>query len=275
MNASLNQTSAYLDACLHACELLGIETASRYFPRLLQLSQYNSKEELESIIRGLRAPDAPPLPASDVGEWGVGAAWGKAVRVECDSGIMWSLKCACGQNFKTSTNDTVPEHRRKCSTCVLADELSASRQEVISRLESTSQTVLVWHRSHDNVIWKRVRSAMFKHGISDENFARELHAHVWAKIAERAGDYRDQGFRPSAWLGTVATNCIKDFFRVNDNRERLAPTSPLDSEEGRAAVAPATKPEEALPAKAIRPKPHADAKQNLTQRAWDDKWKLV
>ncbi len=277
MNASLNQTSAYLDACLYACGVLGIETASRHFDRLLRLSEVNTKDELQGIIRSWRSPESrPPAQVLEpAGPWAKGSPWGDAVRIESRGGIIWRLRCKCGTVFTRSTNDTVEPSQRKCDSCQLADELSASRQEVVSRLEATSQIVLAWHRAHDNVIWKRVRSAMSKHGIQDENFAKELHALCWAKIAERAGDYRDQGFRPSAWLGTVASNCIRDHFKVNDNRERLAPTSSLDSEEGRAAVAPATKPEECLPAKAIRPKPHADAKQNLTHRAWDDNWKLV
>lgn len=74
----------------------------------------------------------------------------------------------------------------------------------------------------------------------------------------------------------VVDNCIRDHFKISDNRERLAPTVPMISEEGRAAAAPPTKPWEALPAKAVSPKgasPNPKAK-NRKQKDWDaaQKW---
>jgi DNA-directed RNA polymerase specialized sigma24 family protein len=250
LNAQNNQIiSVYLAAVEYACQTLGFETAARHFDRLHRLAQFNSKEELESIIRGWRAPDALPLPPPDVvGPWGRGAQWGNAVRVESTGGIIWKLKCRCGKAFTRSTNDTVEERFRQCDSCILADELTATRQEVIARLEQTSTTILAWHKAHDNVVWKRVRKAQVARQL-DENYARELHAMCWAKIAERAGSYQDMGHKPSAWIGTVASNAILDHFKVAIHREELAPTSRLIEGSRTDCTNP-----EALPAEPVRPK---------------------
>jgi len=261
--------SKYFDAAQYASSVL--EDAPRYFARLHQLAQHNSLDELKSIVDGWRRiserPKSKPVPA---GRWAVGSAWGDAVRVERDRGIFWKLRCACGKHFELSTNDTVDVARRKCPTCLFADELSQARQQIVARLESTSQIVLAWHRAHDKLIWNRVHKACRLRNITDPEFIRELHALCWAKISERAGGYRDQGFKPSAWLGRVADNCIKDFFKVTTNRDRLAPMSPL-IEDSRKAAAPPTRPEEVLPAKKTAPRgasPH-DRALNPLQTAWD------
>jgi DNA-directed RNA polymerase specialized sigma24 family protein len=267
-----DQTSRYFAATQYACEVLG-DDAPRYFPRLHQLSRHNSPEELRAIVDGWR-PDlqtAPPTPAP--GLWLPGSAWGDAVRVECAGGIFWKLKCACGQVFKLSTNDTVPENRRKCSTCILADDRSETRRQIIFKLESTSRVVLAWHRDFERLVWQRVHKALRSHHIdNDIEFARELNALCWLKITEKAARYQDRGFKPSAWLGRVADNCLKDFFKVKGNRERLAPTIPLLSEDCRDAAAPPTKPEEIIPAKPLRSEgasPKDDA-LNSTQSKWDE-----
>ncbi len=269
-----DQTSTYFAATQYACEVLGDETAARYFPRLHQLSRYNSPDELQAIIDSWRPashPTAPPTPAP--GLWLPGSAWGDAVRVECDGGIFWKLKCACGKVFKLSTNDTVPESKRKCSACLLADGGSEARRQIIFKLESTSRVVLAWHRDFEKLVWQRVHKALRQQDIEDSEFARELNALCWVQITEKAARYQDRGFKPSAWLGRVADNCMKDFFRVTGNRERLAPTIPLVSEDGRDAAAPPTKAEERLPAKAGRPEganPH-DKALNSKQSSWDTK----
>jgi DNA-directed RNA polymerase specialized sigma24 family protein len=208
--------------------------------------------------------------------WLPGSAWGSAVRIACNGGIIWKLKCACGKNFELSTNDTVPEDQRKCPACVLADGRSETRRQIIFKLERTSTTVLAWHRDYENLVWQRVHKALRSRDIDyGAEFARELNALCWVKITEKAGQYRDRGFKPSAWLGRVADNCLRDFFKVKDNRQRLAPMVPLVSEESRDAAAPATKPEEILPAKVVRPEgasPSPKAK-NGKQAAWDDRQK--
>jgi DNA-directed RNA polymerase specialized sigma24 family protein len=259
----------YLAAAQYALKTLN-GSAEKYFSRLRRLAEFNSTEELESIIRGYAASESLP-PAESVGPWAVGAKWGETVRVISQGGIIWKLRCSCGKLFERSTNDTVPEHHRKCPTCRLADEFSNTKREINAKLDRVSETVLAWHRAHDNVVWNRVRKALRARYIQDEEFARELHALCWVKISERAGDYRDQGFKPSAWIGTVATNCIADHFKVTTNRERLAPTVPLISEECRDAAAPPTRPEELVPFKAVRPdgaSPHERA-MNPKQAAWD------
>jgi hypothetical protein len=272
---SYEQTTNYFDAAMHAYQVLGV-AAPKYLARLQQLAQYNSSEELHAIIDGwcpkdaLASRPAPKAPAPDL--WAAGSQWGSAVRVARDRGIIWKLKCACGKNFELSTNDTIPENHRKCDSCILADELSETKKELVSRLDETSTIVLEWHRAHDKLIWNRVHKACAKRGVtsadwSTTQFKKELHALVWVKIAEKVGQYRDQGFKPSAWLGRVADNTIKDYFKVNDNRSRLAPMVPMVTE----AVAPATCPEEVLPAKKVQPKgasPHPKA-TNIEQRGWD------
>lgn len=173
--------------------------------------------------------------------------------------------------FTLSTGDTVPQHLRKCDSCILADEFSETRREAVSLMDKTSKIVLEWHRAHDKLIWNRVHKACAKRGVTDPEFKRELHALCWAKIADKVALYRDQGFKVSAWLGRVADNAIKDYFKVNDNRSRLAPTVPMIAEDSRDAAAPATKPEEVLPAKAVRPEgasPHDEA-ENSRQSDWD------
>lgn len=272
-----DQTSRYFAATCYACEVLG-DDAPRHFTRLYELSKYNTAEELQAIVDSWRPtpqPTAPPTPAP--GLWVPGSAWGDAVRVEPLGGIFWKLKCACGKVFKLSTNDTVPENRRKCDTCILADELSESKREIVAKLDQTSTTVLQWHRAHDKLIWNRVHKALRLRDIdNDAEFARELHALCWVKISEHAGDYQDKGFKPSAWLGRVTDNCLRDYFKVTDNRARLAPMVPLPSEDSREAAAKLTKSEELLPAKAVRPKgasPH-DKARNVKHAGWDkaQKW---
>jgi len=279
VNVSNPQTRAYYDACQYALKTLG-EGAPRYFARLLQLSRYNTSEELTSIIDGWCPVGSQPPPVKPSGEWSVGAKWGDTVRVGNDGGIMWRLRCSCGKLFRLSTNDTVKPEHRKCDTCILADELSETKKELVSRLDEVSNLVLEWHKAHDKLIWNRVHKACAKRGIPSDwtgtQFKKELHALVWVKIAEKAGQYRDKGFKPSAWLGRVADNAIKDYFKVNDNRARLAPTTPIVAEDGRDAAAPATKPEEALPAKKVSSEgasPYEGALNKL-YAAWDDaqKW---
>jgi DNA-directed RNA polymerase specialized sigma24 family protein len=137
--------------------------------------------------------------------------------------------------------------------------------------------VLTWHRDYENLIWQRVYKALRSRDIDyDAEFVRELNALCWVKITEKAGQYRDRGFKPSAWLGRVADNCLRDFFKVTDNRERLAPTVPLASEDGRDAAAPPSKPEEIVPAKPTRSEGASpkDEALNSVQSKWDkaQKW---
>jgi DNA-directed RNA polymerase specialized sigma24 family protein len=267
-----DQPSRYFDAAQYCCEVLG-DDAPRYFPRLHQLSQHNSPEELQAIIDSWCPASQPTAPSSPApGLWLPGSTWGSAVRVARDRGIIWKLKCACGKNFELSTNDTIPEDRRKCPACVFANQRSETRRQIIFKLERTSATVLAWHRDFESLIWDRVYKALRSRDIDNApEFARDLNALCWVKITEKAGQYRDRGFKPSAWLGRVADNCLSDFFKVTSNRQRLAPTVPLVSEEGRDAVAPATKAEEILPARPIRPEGASgnDRALNSRQTRWD------
>ncbi|MGC2102048.1 MAG: hypothetical protein WA651_16840 [Candidatus Sulfotelmatobacter sp.] len=274
---SYEQTTNYFDAAMYAYQVLGV-TAPKYLARLQQLAQYNSSEELHAIIDSWcpkESRPAPKAPAPDL--WTAGSQWGSAVRVARDRGIIWKLKCQCGKNFELSTNDTTPEHLRKCPTCILADEFSETKKEFVSRLDETSKIVLEWHRAHNKLIWNRVHKACARRLISNVDWAgvqfrKELNALCWAKIVEKAGQYRDQGFKPSAWLGRVADNAIKDYFKLQyvgkrDVRKEVA----LIAEDSREAVAPPTRQEEVLPAKAVRPEgasPH-DAANNLKESAWD------
>jgi hypothetical protein len=66
-----DSTLRYLDSCQYACEILGVELASKYFARLKQLAEHNSNEELESIIRGYLP--SQPLPSSGLVTRGVNA----------------------------------------------------------------------------------------------------------------------------------------------------------------------------------------------------------
>ncbi len=170
-----DQTSKYFDATQYAYAVLGGD-ASRYFPRLHRLSRYNSPEELRAIVDGWRPAAPPPPPAPD--SWQPGATWGSAgaVRVARDRGIIWKIRCPCGQLFEVSCNDTVPENRRKCPNCIRADELSDARRVLVFKLEAIAQTVLVWYRDHGKLVWDRVWKACHRRGINDQNFAKELNA---------------------------------------------------------------------------------------------------
>jgi hypothetical protein len=260
----------YISACEYACELLGVETAEKYFDRLYRLAEVNSKEELESIVRGWRQPDAAPTPQPIPGDWAIGSRWGDSVRLVHDRGIVWRLRCPCGEMFTASTNDTTPERERKCSTCQLREDLS----ETVAKLSAIAQTVLEWHRDYDKVVWSRCWKACRKRGVTDSDFVRELHAFSWAKIAAVAGQYSEGNI--GGWIATVTTNCVRDYFKVTDNRERLAPTVLL-IEDSRETAAPPTRCEEVLPAKPVRPfgADPGDGALNERETAWDVKWKLA
>jgi DNA-directed RNA polymerase specialized sigma24 family protein len=265
-----DQTLRYLVATEYALRVLG-DDASRYFPRLHRLAEYNTTPELESIIRGWRPPnEVPPSPPAP-NLWAAGSQWGSAVRVARDRGIFWKLRCACGQLFEVSTNDSIPECRRKCQNCLLADDLSAAKTQLVFKLEETAKIILKWYEDYGKLVWSRVHKACDKRGISDRNFAKELNALCWSKIAQVAGSYQDRGFKVSTWLTRIVDNCIRDHFKVKDNRERLAPTVPLVSEDGRDAAAPPTRPEEIVPAKPTRPEgaDSHDAALNEQQANWD------
>jgi hypothetical protein len=269
------QTTNYFAATLYACEVLGAD-APKHFARLHQLSKYNDLEELKSIIDGWCPKDSRPAPkAPPAGAWAAGSQWGSATRVARDRGIIWKLKCQCGKNFELSTNDTTPEHLRKCPTCIFADELSETKKQFVSRLDETSKIVLEWHRAHDKLIWNRVHKACAKRGITSDwtgmQFKKELHALCWAKIAEKVCQYQDKGFKVSAWLGRVADNAIKDYFKLQyvakrDVRKEVA----LLAEDCRDAVAPPTRQEEVLPAKSVRPKGVSPHNEDTKASRWDE-----
>ncbi len=264
--------SVYYRAAHYAVNILC--DAPRYFDRIHQLSQSNTLDELKSIIDGWKRvsdrPKAKPIPA---GRWAIGSVWGDSLRVAHDRGIIWELRCACGEYFERSTNDSIPDEKRKCPSCQLADRLSEANQAVISRLESTAQLVLAWHRQHDKVIWMKVHDACRRRNITDDNFKQELHALVWAKISEKAVTYRDTGFKVSAWLGTVAHHALLDFFTKEWHRAELAPMLPLPENSGNRGI-PNSNPstvDERVPARKVAPKgasPNTKA-LNPTQTAWD------
>jgi hypothetical protein len=219
------QTAAYSEAVDYACKVLGND-APKYFFRLHQLSQHNSKEELESIIDSWYHATLPKPPRQVApGLWTPGSQWGTAgaVRVEHITGIMWKIRCACGVIFECSTNDTIPEYQRACPKCRLIDEMSRTRKKINAILDENAQTVLEWYESHDNVVWKRVHRACLTRSIDDYRFKQELHALVWLHISENAGKYRDKGVKASAWIGRVASNIVADYFKTQYNRQELVP----------------------------------------------------
>jgi hypothetical protein len=55
------QTATYSAAVDYACEILG-DAASNFFPRLHELSRYNSLDELRSVVDGWRPPTPNPTP---------------------------------------------------------------------------------------------------------------------------------------------------------------------------------------------------------------------
>jgi hypothetical protein len=100
-----------------------------------------SQSEFDSVARArisarLGKPSLQPQAFKPPAQPLQGSAWGDSVRIEHVRGIHWRLKCNCGQKFVRSLNDTIPEHQRKCGTCVLSDELSATKKEVIARLDA-------------------------------------------------------------------------------------------------------------------------------------------
>lgn len=261
------QTSTYFDACQYACDRLD-SRAFGVFPRIQALAKFNSLDELKSIIDGWAG--GPPK-AVPTGPWAPGATWGDSTRIEHQGGIFWSLRCQCGTVFKTSTNDTVPEDHRKCENCRLADELSEERQAVNARLETTAKKILDWHKEHDGVVWMKVHEAMRARHIessswSGQQFANDLHALCWVKIAAVADAYQDEGVKVSAWLGTVAKNVLLDFFKVDFRRNEIAPTGPIPPQ---GVPAPPTKPEEELPAKAARPVGSRPDNEDTRLSPWD------
>lgn len=272
------QISIYVAAVEYACQTLGFEPAVHYFDRLLRLAAVNSQEELCAIVDGwCRAyhqgvkslpVTAKTPPSSSDGPWAKGARWGNSTRVESDGGIMWKLKClSCGKDFKTSTNDTVPLEKRQCPACCLAQEMSSATEEVIAQLRQRQETLQEWFKAHDRLVWSRVHRACDKRGIHDSRFKDELHALAWVKIAEVVGRYDAVKGKASGFVGTVATNAIRDHFKINDNRQRIAPTSPLASEEGRDAAGPG----QWVPEKPVHPQGASghDRAINKQGEAWD------
>ena len=215
-------TSIYSAACDFACARL--ENAARYFPRLHELAKVNTLLELEAIIVGWAPKPKPVVPPN---QWMPGSTWGDCIRVKHDRGIFWKLRCSCGELFDVSTNDTTPLERRKCPACLLAMDTSATKQQLIFKLESIAQTVLKWYQDYGKLVWDRVHRACRSRWIDDPQFARELHALCWVKIASVAGSYQDRGFKVSTWLARVADNAIRDYFKVTSNRARLVPLVPL------------------------------------------------
>jgi hypothetical protein len=55
------QTATYSAAVDYACEILG-DAAPNFFPRLHELSRYNSLDELRSVVDGWRPPTPKPTP---------------------------------------------------------------------------------------------------------------------------------------------------------------------------------------------------------------------
>src|SRR6185437_13499559 len=78
-------------------------------------------------------------------DWQPGSKWGQSTRIFRIAGICWTLQCPCGALFDASNNDTTPEHKRKCSTCQFADDLTTERQELLKDLDSFSKTLVDWH----------------------------------------------------------------------------------------------------------------------------------
>lgn len=271
-NSETNST--YFDTARYACEVLG-HSAGKYLTRLFDLSRYNSADELKAIVDGWANGLRIVVPDRRQGPWAVGAKWGETTRIERDSGIIWKVRCRCGKYFKVSTNDTVPEERRKCDNCRLVDELSEQRQVINKQLESTAATVVEWHRRHDKLVWLKVHTALRARGIdygtaTGRSLANDLHAMCWAKLTSVADQYDATKGKLSGWIAQVAKNAIADHFKVQGRRDELAPPGDMPNK-GTPAVA--TKPEEIVPAQPSRPvgaSPKGDA-LNSAQSNYDAK----
>ena len=130
--------------------------------------------------------------------------------------------------------------------CVLeADEVEYTAHDVEpDRLEpDPAATVGDWYEKYDKFVWSKIHKALaarfdVKNVSPDEarhirqrkaDLADDLHQGVWLHILEKFPKYQDRGYQhgPMAWIGTVATNFVRDYFKIEDNRLRLRPTQSL------------------------------------------------
>ena len=100
-----------------------------------------------------------------------------------------------------------------------------------------------WYGKYDEFVYSKINAVLGKRfefntkgnpearAIRErkDDLAEELHAAIWAHIVENFPQYRDQGLKhgPMAWIGTVATNFMLDYFEKIDNRQKLQPTKSL------------------------------------------------
>jgi hypothetical protein len=127
-----------------------------------------------------------------------------------------------------------------------------------------------WYAKYDKFVRSKIHKALEPRfdaeGNPDEanlvrgrklDLAEELRAGVWAHIAEKWPQYQDRGLKhgPMAWIGTVAVNFVRDYFKVEMNRQRLQPTKSLGSnpEEEEVTAYRYTGETDLLPARPVRP----------------------
>ena len=223
-HAGTRAASVYFDAATYASGVLGAEAVTR-FPEIHRLAKSGlSLEQIQQEIRHWSGtPALPPNPDAIA----VGGKYGKSTRTRHVRGLMWKLECPYGHAYEQSTNEFVAIEAR-CPVCERSTVVTDEQQK-------TQANVGVWFKAHDQLIWMKVYKALRNHNIIygyDDPFAKELHAHIWAHIVAQADHYQDQGYKVTAWLGTVADNCLQDFFKVQYRRNELAPTTAVLNEDG-------------------------------------------
>jgi DNA-directed RNA polymerase specialized sigma24 family protein len=151
-----------------------------------------------------------------------------------------------------------------------------AQARITAHLKKSNQIVNEWHEQFDKLVWSRCHKAcrLRAIGSADSELVQSLHDLCWGKISAKADKYHGKS-KASTWLTVVCDNTIKDYFKVNDNRARLAPMSSIASEECREMADPAGI---QCPERCTRPagaSPRDEAK-NLKQREWDwgQKWNV-
>jgi len=98
------------------------------------------------------------------------------------------------------------------------------------------------YEDHDNLVrkfaWNMIRSCRVKGDnapepdlLAEADVCDEVATAIWNKVfkAYSAGNYKDRGYKITAWIGTIARNYCTDWVRVKKNHGRLIVQTHLEA----------------------------------------------
>ncbi len=196
-----DKASNYFAAAQYACDVLG-DDAPNYFPRLHQLSRYNSLDELQAIVDDWRPPVPKPIPApipkperwTPCKHFGGDRECDRCKRENTTAGLIYAGAMALADKI-------YQEHRKFVRSRIHAELLPYTGGKVYPGFDDLEQK-------------------------------------VWQAVAARIAGYADTG-TPLAWLRDIVHGTVIDHFRRTfadkrgDNKtvpldfDPASPTSPL------------------------------------------------